>query len=243
MNSLAAISLPLSPSRAARRALARPLWKAAWDRVVMIHYEVDPEALRPQVPFPLDLHEGRAYVSLAAFTLRDLRFAAGGPPLATHGFLNVRTYLPGRAIYFLAEWLSNPLCVLLGPRLYGLPYRLGRLDYDHRLEEGRLRGRVEGREGRLDYEARIDPRARFEPALPGSLDEFVLERYGASTFRRGARRLFRVWHEPWRQARIEPEIRDDSLAAATGPWFARARLAAAHYSPGFDEVWMGRPER
>jgi hypothetical protein len=240
---LGAVDRRVSPSQAARRALARPLWKAAWDRVVMIHYEVEPEALQPQVPFPLDLFEGRAYVSLVAFTLLDLRFAAGGPPLATHSFLNVRTYVAGNGIYFLAEWLSNRFCVLLGPRLYGLPYRHGTLEYRHGAETGRVRGTVRGPDGALDYQARVAPGMPFAPAEEGSLDEFLLERYSAFTFRRGARRRFRVWHEPWRQERIEPEIRRDSLAAATGPWFARARPVAAHYSPGFDEVWMGRPER
>ena len=116
------------------------LFRCAWERVLFIHYEVDPVALQPQVPFPLETFRGRAYVSLVAFTLRGLRFK-WGPPLATHGFLNVRTYLPGRGIYFLAEWLPHPLCVFLGPRLYGLPYRLGRLDYRHAHETGRLAGR------------------------------------------------------------------------------------------------------
>ncbi len=32
-----------------------PLLLAAWKRVLMIHLEVDPAALQPAVPFPLDL--------------------------------------------------------------------------------------------------------------------------------------------------------------------------------------------
>jgi hypothetical protein len=42
---------------------------------------------------------------------------------------------------------------------------------------------------------------------------------------------------------VEPRILDESLPAATGPWFRAARRIAAHYSPGFDEVGMGRPLR
>ena len=41
-----------------------PLFYADWDRMLMIHYEVDPAALRPYVPFPLDLRRGKAYVTL-----------------------------------------------------------------------------------------------------------------------------------------------------------------------------------
>ena len=234
-------------SDAARRTFdaveGRPLFHAGWRRTVFIHYAVDPAALQPQVPFPLETRDGKAYVSLVAFTLADMRFAAGGPPLTTHGFLNIRTYLRGNGIYFLAEWLPNPFCVLLGPRLYGLPYRRGRLDYDHLHESGRLRGRVEGRDGALAYEAAIDPRAPFAPCEAGSLDEFLLERYTAFTKHGDRERLFRVWHAPWPQVPIDVTVLDESLVASTGPWFRHARRVGANYSPGFETVWMGRPRR
>jgi len=224
-------------------AEGRPLFHAGWQRTVFIHYEVDPAALQPQVPFPLDTRDGKAYVSLVAFTLSDLRFALGGPGLTTHGFLNVRTYIPGNGIYFLAEWLPNPFCVFLGPRLYGLPYKRGKLTYDHLPETGRLHGRVEARDGVLDFEAPIDPAIRFEPSERGTTDEFLLERYTAFTRRGADERLFRVWHQPWPQAPIDVTMLDESLVASTGPWFQEARLIGANYSPGFEEVWMGRPRR
>ncbi len=234
-------------SVAARRTFdaveGRPLFHAGWRRTVFIHYAVDPAALQPQVPFPLETRDGKAYVSLVAFTLSDMRFAAGGPPLTTHGFLNIRTYLRGNGIYFLAEWLPNPFCVLLGPRLYGLPYRRGRLDYDHLHESGRLHGRVQARDGALEFEAPIDPRAAFAPCEAGSLDEFLLERYTAFTKNGDRERLFRVWHQPWPQVPIDVTMHDDSLVASTGPWFRDARRAGANYSPGFEKVWMGRPRR
>jgi hypothetical protein len=231
----------MTASALARRDIlreeGRPLFRCAWERVVFLHYEVEPRFLQPTVPFELDLFEGRAHVSLVAFTLRDLRFAAGGPPLTTHGFLNVRTYVRDNGIYFLAEWLPNPLCVVLGPRLYGLPYRLGRLRYEH--EGPVLRGRVEGAGGALEYRARVAGSAR--PAE--GLEEHLVERYAAFT-RRGPRsRVFRVWHPPWELAPLDAEIVDDRLIGSTGSWFRRARFVGAHYSAGFDGVWMGRPRR
>ena len=215
---------------------------AGWDGVVMIHYSVEAERLQPQVPFPLELHEGRAWVSLVAFTLSRLRFEVGGPAFPDHSFLNVRTYLPGRGIYFLAEWLDNPLCVLLGPRMYGLPYRYGRIDYHNRPADGRVRGRVQGRGVALEYEARV-PDLALAPAIPGSADEFLMERYTAYTERKGKRRRFRVDHAPWEFAPIDLDLRDVSLPACTGPWFAKARLEGAVWSPGFNRVRMGRPEQ
>src|SRR5204863_4940135 len=156
-------------SRAGRRRLlghvGEPLFLAAWQRSVFLHYEADPALLQRQVPFALDLREGRAFVSLVAFTLWRMRPRLGGllsewlfKPIASHEFLNVRTYVrqdgePG--IFFLAEWLSNPLSVRLGPRTFGLPYRFGRLRYKHIHEDGEMLGSVTANEGKLEYRAAI----------------------------------------------------------------------------------------
>jgi uncharacterized protein YqjF (DUF2071 family) len=228
-----------------------PLFLASWDRAVFVHYETDPALLQRQVPFHLDLSHGRAFVSIVAFTLSRMRPRMGGrlgewlfKPIASHGFLNVRTYVrhagePG--IFFLAEWLSNPLSVRLGPRTFGLPYRFGQLDYAHAGKGGEIRGTVASREGRLNYYASA-PSETLEPCVVGSRDEFLLERYTAFTAQGRRRRLFRVWHEPWRQAPIEIEVTADELIASTGSWWESASCVGANYSPGV-EVWMGRPHR
>jgi uncharacterized protein YqjF (DUF2071 family) len=242
-------------SEAARRRMlaipGEPMFYARWDRAVFIHYEADPATLQAQVPFQLDLREGRAYVSLVAFTLRRMRPRLGGrigewllKPIATHEFLNVRTYVRHcgeTGIYFLAEWLSNPLSVRLGPRTFGLPYRFGRLTYDHAAKGRAIRGTVEAPQGCLAYEGEVGG-SEFNAAEPESLTEFVLERYTAFTQNRGRSRFFRVWHSPWEQAAAEIEVNDDTLLASSGAWWQTAECVGANYSPGA-EVWMGRPHR
>ncbi len=130
-----------------------------WLDVVMIHYEVDAAHLQREVPFELDLHEGRAFVSLVAFTmsgLRTRRAARWGrrlfSPIGTHAFLNVRTYVRvgnETGIYFLVEYLPNRLSVLLGPVAYGLPYQFGRLKLDHDANARTLTGCVTTRDRRV----------------------------------------------------------------------------------------------
>jgi uncharacterized protein YqjF (DUF2071 family) len=168
-----------------REAMARmlgaadePLLFADWDRTLMLHYEIDPAVLRPFVPFPLDLREGKAYVTLVAFTLRGMRPRRGGRlarwlmrPIATHRFLNVRTYVRvnGEAgIYFVTEYMNNLLSRRLGPLAYGLPYRFARLDYCHDWEHGTLRGRARAGINRpaLAYEATLEPGRASCPLRP-----------------------------------------------------------------------------
>jgi hypothetical protein len=226
-----------------------PLFLAAWDRAVFIHYEADPALLQRQVPFQVDLQDGRAFVSLVAFTLLRMRPRLGGrfgewlfKPIATHEFLNVRTYVRHRGepgIFFLAEWLSNPLSVRLGPRTFGLPYKFGRLSYAHTRSSKNVRGNVEAREGLLSYHGKVEA-DRFARSDAGSLTEFMLERYTAFTCHGKRRRLFRVWHEPWQQIPVEIEVTADNLLASTGRWWKTAKRIGANYSPGA-EVWMGRP--
>jgi uncharacterized protein YqjF (DUF2071 family) len=217
----------------------------------MLHYEVPPERLQPYVPFPLDVRDGKAYVSLVAFMMRGLRPRRGGilaalafRPIATHELLNVRTYVrhngePG--IYFLAEWIPNLLSVSLGRPVFGLPYRWGRLRYMHEHEEGILYGEVRTRNRRAALRYRAKLGREFKPSEAGSLAEWLMERYAAFTEWLGWKRCFRVRHEPWPQCAVEAEVLDDSLLALAGDWARYARFVGANYSPGVCDVEMSSP--
>lgn len=234
------------------------LW-ADWVDATFVHFAVEPRELQPRVPLPLDVLDGRAYVSLVAFTQRRLRPAAGGrlaarlaAPVARHPFLNLRTYVrvDGEpAIHFLIEWIPNRLAALIGPITYGLPYRLGRLDY---APDG-SHGRVRWRGSELTFATRTrttdDAPARCtdQPAGPSgtprrACDGFLLERYAAWTMRDGVARRFRIWHAPWEARRTDVTLPRRSLLDRAAPWLAGAVPALAHRSPGVGDVRIGFPE-
>jgi uncharacterized protein YqjF (DUF2071 family) len=253
MQTLAASRSTFSDA-ARRRMLAvrgEPMFYARWDRAVFIHYETDPATLQADIPFELDLRDGRAFVSVVAFTLVKMRPRLGGrlgewllKPIATHEFLNIRTYVRHRGepgIYFLAEWLSNRLSVHLGPRSFGLPYRYGSITYDHARDGATIRGAVAGRAGQLSYAGEVCGK-NYEPADAESLEQFLMERYTAFTQHRKRSRFFRVWHLPWPQASARCDVGEASLIASTGAWWHNAEFVGANYSPGVG-VWMGRPHR
>src|SRR5271170_6254334 len=210
-----------------------PLFFANWERALFIHYEIDADILQRELPFELDLRDGKAYVSLVAFTMRDMHPCVGGKiaawffkPIATHAFLNLRTYVkhggePG--ICFLTEWLSSRLSVALGPPVYGLPYCFAKINYRHAHEENHLRGEVKasGQCGQFIYEACIAAEDKFASCKTGSLEEFLLERHTAFNWRGESRRFFRVWHLPWPQMTAQVSIIDDTLLSRTFPWFEK----------------------
>jgi uncharacterized protein YqjF (DUF2071 family) len=245
-------------SEIARRRLlsirGEPLFYATWDRAVFIHYEIDADELQNCVPYDLDCYHGRAFVSLVAFTMRGMRPRFGGSlsalffkPISTHHFLNVRTYVTHKAepgIFFMHEWLSSRMATWLGPSSFGLPYRFARIDYhrnqEHEYEDQR-RGKLEAAAGSFHFCATFEAND-LGICAPGSLDEFLLERYTAFTQLRKCRRFFRIWHEPWQQVPAKIQIATDNLIHSTGRWWRDARCIGANYSPGVN-VWMGWPHK
>jgi hypothetical protein len=75
------------------------------------------------------------------------------------------------------------------------------------------------------------------------LAEFALERATGYFWHREAGTVFHAWHPPWSQIAADVQIQDDSLVTRTFPWLGASRFLAAHYTPGFDEVQIGRPRR
>jgi len=253
---------PSNTSEIARRRLlsrrGEPLFYANWDKVIFIHYETDPRELQRCIPYQLDFYKGRAFVSLVAFTMRGMRPRFGGRigelllrPIATHDFLNVRTYVRHKgepAIYFMREWLSSRMATWLGPWSFGLPYRFGRIEYqpspgyglasEQEHEDQRL-GKIEADAGSFHFCATFEVND-LGICAPGSVDEFLLERYTAFTQFRKCRRFFRIWHEPWQQVPARIQIAADNLIHSTGRWWRDARCMGASYSPAVN-VWMGWP--
>ena len=224
--------------------------QADWDEMVLVHYAFEPADLQPYVPFPLDLHGDKAYVSLVSFELNGMRPNKTGPlgrwlfrMISDHLFLNVRTYVrgpQGPGIYFIREWINNPLSQLLGPRSYGLPYDCTRMR-----RMSRAGGTTQMEVGPQDEE-RLEiliPTRRNPPGpvVPGSLAEFLLERYLAYTDRHGVERYFRVEHHAWEVEELDWMRLETSLLEKTFPWFLQGRQCNGHRTEGFKNVFMSRP--
>jgi uncharacterized protein YqjF (DUF2071 family) len=131
---------------------------------------------------------------------------------------------------------------MLGPVLYGLPYRFGDLRYDHNPSNPYLVGEVRAQHDLLHYRAILPAAPRYGPSQPQSFSHFLLERYIAFTKHGPFRRLFHVWHEPWPQTPITVQFESDNLLHQTGRWFAHANFDSANFSPGLASVKMGWPQ-
>lgn len=222
-----------------RRPALRPVGTQRWRELLFLHWCVSRDALRALVPasLELDTYDGRAWVGLVPFVMRDIR-SAWMPRSFGLDFLetNLRTYVHHRGrpgVYFFSLEASSWLAVEVARAVWKLPYEHARMSTS--------------RDGdTIDYAStrKRDPSARCRvrytvgealgPSEPGSLEHFFLERYLLFSERAG--RLFegQVHHAPYPAHRVEVHALDEGLFAAAGLPPTTRPPELLHYSPGVD---------
>ncbi|QLC32830.1 DUF2071 domain-containing protein [Halarchaeum sp. CBA1220] len=194
-----------------------------WRDVCVASYAVDPAVVAETLPegVTVDTYEGDAYLSVVPFVMGDVR-PYGFPRRVgpTFGELNLRTYVTGDGgpgIYFYNLDATDRLGVAIARATYRLPYynasqRVVRRGETVEFESERTHSGVPPCEFDADYTPRGEPR----PAEPGSLSEFLLERYrfyveGRDTLLRGE-----VEHDPWELRAADYDVRANDLFDVNG---------------------------
>jgi len=190
-----------------------------WLDLLFVHWRVPFELLREHVPsvLALDAFDGDAWLGVTPFELRALHPSLIPPLPGVSRFpeLNVRTYVtveekPG--IFFFSLDAGSRLAVEAARRLYRLPYRHA----ETRIE--RVGGAISFSSQRVGeparFSARYAPGRALPPAVPGTLEHFLTERYCLYAVERG--RVFRaeIHHPRWRLREAEAELDFDSLLPA-----------------------------
>lgn len=230
----------LSP---ALRPIGRPAGFQRWRSLLFLHWQVEAEALRPLVPpaLSIDTFEGRAYLGVVPFTMRDvsLWWSPSVPGISNFHELNVRTYVhrdgqePG--VWFFSLDAAKLLVVLTARARWHLPYHFAQMRLDISGQEIRYRSR---RHRSTDSSATLDARYRIGAQLgvaePGTLEHFLTERY-LLYVNAGRRGLLngRVHHRPYPLHQVELLDLSETVTQAAG---LPAPKSAPHtlYSPGVD---------
>jgi uncharacterized protein YqjF (DUF2071 family) len=166
----------------------------------------------------LDLFDGRAWLAVTPFRLRGLRARFLPPIPLVNPFLetNVRTYVRrgGRGgIYFFSLDATSRAAVQGARILNDLPYRhaRGRMTVAGRSISYRL-DRTDHRYGEARLEADYEGRGAAAETTPGSLEQFLLERYCLFAVRESGEILRTdIHHRPWRIHPAQGELRHSGL--------------------------------
>jgi uncharacterized protein len=179
-----------------------------WSGLLFLHWPVPPEVIQARLPEGLfvDVHDGLAWIGVVPFSMDRVRPVAMPPVPGLSWFLelNVRTYVhdaEGRpGVWFFSLDCNQPLAVEIARRAFHLPYK-------HATMRVRSRGdhvhyicrRKSVATAAAEFSYRRAGQAR--PAVRGSLDWFLVERYLLFSKRQDGR-LFsgRVHHAPYQIA-------------------------------------------
>lgn len=174
-----------------------------WRDLLFLHWDFSPEHVQRSLPAGLevDTFDGRAWIGLVPFFMCRVRPRGlpAVPILSDFLELNVRTYVrdhhgrPG--VWFYSLDCNQPLAVRLARIGFSLPY------FDAAMSASRLGSTIAYTSRRHGTSATCSvtyrPSGTAAPATPGSLEEFLVERYRLFAF--NGRRLLTgcVSHAPY----------------------------------------------
>jgi uncharacterized protein YqjF (DUF2071 family) len=189
----------------------------------------------------LDTFEGRAYVGVVPFTMRDVSpwWSPSVPGVSNFHELNVRTYVscdgvPG--VWFYSLDAANALAVAVARVGWSLPYHKASMRIE---EENQVVRYTSSRRWPKPVPADFTATYRIEAvepvrAIPGTLTHFLVERYVLfAEASGGVLRSGRVHHEPYPLTPVVVDEVEDTMVQAAGLTPTSA-LPLAHYSPGVD---------
>jgi uncharacterized protein YqjF (DUF2071 family) len=210
-----------------------------WKDLLFAHWTFDPAVVRALVPPALDLDpwDGRAYVGLVPFEMRDVRLAPIPERLGLD-FLetNLRTYVSFRGapgVYFFSLEASSWLAVKAARWGWGLPYHHATMSVAEPSPGAMAYTSTRASRPSADLAVAYHLGEALGPSAPGSLEHFLLERYYLFSERRGHVWQGQVHHTPYPARRATVTSIAQGLVAAAGIPCARdAPPEVAHWSPG-----------
>jgi uncharacterized protein YqjF (DUF2071 family) len=185
-----------------------------WHDLLFVHWEVDKDWLRKQIPpqLSLDLFDDKAWIGIVPFDMKGVRFRGLPAPSWICDFpeVNVRTYVryedkPG--VWFFSLDVPNPLAVWVARNFYHLPYFKAKM---HIRQQGRTY-HYHHQRGALRFNSTYKPLGRIE--VPNhSFETWSTERYCLYTQKKGSI-LYRaqIHHPKWPLERAALDIHQNTL--------------------------------
>ena len=162
----------------------------------------------------LDLFEGKAYVGVIPFQMKNVRprLLPAVPGISTFPEFNIRTYVKknGKAgVLFLTLEAQSRITCWHAPRAYGLPYRYAKCQLRFSNEKFVWKSKNVRDGSSLEGECKLTGKQR--KAEKDTLEYFLFERYSLYTEHNEKLHMAYTLHEPWIFQDGEVTISDNSL--------------------------------
>ncbi len=217
----------------------------SWRNLAFLHWEVPVEELETLLPEGIqpDLFEGKSYVGLVPFEMRNVR-PVWCPKALGFNFLetNVRTYVlhknePG--VFFFSLDATSLTAVKIARWVWHLPYFHSAMTFSN--EQTKYDYGLKRSENVLSN-IKIEAGKALPPSQPDSIEYFLLERYLLFTQLRGQILRGQVHHLPYPARETELINCEDQLVEVSGFNGLSASPDLVHFSEGVDvEIYPLKP--
>lgn len=213
-----------------------------WRTLAFLHWEVPASAIAKLLPegLTVDTFEGRAYVGVVPFTMRDVSpwWAPSVPGVSNFHELNVRTYVYDKSktpgVWFFSLDAAGSIAVIIARLVWHLPYFRASMDLRVEGDEVSYRShRLWPGPKPADLSLRYRIGEAIGEAVPGTFEHFLAERYVLFASAGNGLRMGMVHHRPYPLHRAEVIEIEESMVQAAG---LPAPSSAPHIlaSPGVD---------
>ncbi len=187
-----------------------------WRDLTFLHWQVDPGCLLPHLPdgLELDLYRGKAYVGVLPFQMKHVRprMMMPIPGISCFPEFNIRTYVQYRGhggILFLTLEAQSRFACAHGRHSYGLPYHYSK---GHVAVTGdRYRWHTRRVSDGLELAGWCQAIGQRTEAQPGSLEQFLFERYRLYTVHDDQLKTVCTAHDRWQFRHAEATIDGNTL--------------------------------
>lgn len=196
----------------------------SWERLAFLHWRADPDLIRRQLPYGLDLDcfDGSAWIGVVPFRMNHVRghWLPEIPPTNRFLELNLRTYVtrddkPG--VWFFSLDAESRLAVRGARTLFHLPYFDADMKASNEFPVDYRSVRTHAKAMAGGFDATYEPVGDEFQSQPGTLERWLTERYCLYA----ADDVGGIWrgevhHAPWPLRPGKVEIRSNTLGDLPG---------------------------
>lgn len=203
---------------------------AEWRKLAMINYIVDPELLKPYLPFgtTLDLWQGQCYLSLVGFLFLNTRLLGISVPRHKHfEEVNLRFYVlrddgqtVKRGVVFIKEIVPKTMLSFVANTIYREHYETMKMN--HSILQNAAETQVTYAWGNeLPNHIKLTATAELTDINPDAEAAFITEHYWGYTRVNAQKTLeYEVAHPTWQQYQVKDYSIKVHFGHTYGPQFA-----------------------
>lgn len=205
--------------------------KAKWENIIMANYQIEPELLLPFLPkgVSLDLHQGKAYISLVGFLFKNTQlFNVPIPFFGSFEEINLRFYVVRneggilkRGVVFINETIPYRLVAWIANKLYKEHYTV--VPTKHQLISSSETNHIKF-EWLLQKKwntIAVDFDSKTESMKTDSLEKFIYEHYyGYTKINEHQTEEYQLRHPSWKTHKVTNYKIDCDFEAMYGKSFS-----------------------